>query len=180
MLVLLLVLVILVYTLRKEGLTMQYKEISSNFTHKLPDDTQCIHTQVPPQVEKVYNIDFDSPFDRYKKNDIKSIYNMSYYDDASFDIDMDIAKQPSNNVLPYFKSYTYCDLSNNLPSCVYTTCGIDAVTHRKTVAELMQTHKLKPQSDAIVDLKNNRTVNSVHYDTYNKASTDYLYSIRNI
>lgn len=180
MLVVLLVLVILVYTLRKEGLTMQYKDICSNFTHKIPDHTPCIHTQVPPQVEKVYNIDFDSPFDRYKKNDINSIYNMSYYDDTSFNVDMDIAKQSANNMFPYFKSYTYCDLSNNLPSCVYTTCGIDEVTHRKTVAELMQTHKLKPQRDAIVNLKIQRTVNSVNYDTYNKASTDYLSSIRNI
>jgi hypothetical protein len=180
MLVLLLVLVILVYTLRKEGLTMQYKDICSNFTHKIPDNTQCIHTQVPPQVEKVYNIDFDSPFDRYKKNDINSIYNISYYEDASFNVDIDIAKQSSNNVLPYFKSYTYCDLSNNLPSCVYTTCGIDEVTHRKTVAELMQTHKLKPQSEAIVHLKNNRATYSANYDTYNKASTHYLSSIRNI
>jgi hypothetical protein len=180
MLLILLVLVILVYTLRKEGLTLQYKDICNNFTHKIPDNAKCIHTQVPPQVEKVYNIDFESPFNRYKKNDIKSSYNISYYDDTSFNIDIDIAKQSSNNVLPYFKSYSYCDLSNNLPSCTYTSCGILEGTHNKTVADLMQTHKLKPQRDAIANLKNQRTTNSTNYDIYNKASTNYLSSIRNI
>lgn len=180
MLLVLLVLVMIVYTLRKEGLTLKYKDICSNFTHNLPDDTQCIHTQVPPQVEKVYNIDFDSPFDRYKKNDITSNYNMSYYDDTSFDVDVDIVKQPANNILPYFKSYSYCDLSNNLPSCIYTTCGIPEETHNKTVAELMKTNQLKPQRNATENLKNQRATSSTNYNTYNNASMNYLSSIRSI
>tara|TARA_B110000977_G_scaffold165437_1_gene212603 strand:+ start:96 stop:644 length:549 start_codon:yes stop_codon:yes gene_type:complete len=182
MLLFILIIVISIYFLRKEGLVdhMKYKDISDNFTHNIPGDTDCIYTQVPPQVSKIYNIDFDSPLNRYKLNNIKSKYNISYYDDSSFNVDFDMVKQESNNVLPYFKAYTYCDLSNNLPSCTYTTCGIPIKEHNQSVSKLMNDKKLVSKKTTVDKLSNERTSNSNNYNLYNKNSIDYLYSIRNI
>jgi len=183
MLLYLLVIVIFIYVLcQYEGLTTytKYKDISNNFKHNIPEDTDCIYTQVPPQIAKIYNTDFDSPFNRYSLNNINSKYNKSYYDDTSFNVDINITKQSANNVLPYFKSYSYCDLSNNVPSCTYTTCGIPEETHDKSVAELMNKHQKSYKETAVQKLSNERKTNSNNYTTYNTTSNNYLSSIQNI
>jgi len=64
MLVYVLIAVLLYIFFRKEGLTtyLKYKEIQDQFDHDLDGETPCIYTQIPPQIARVYNVDFDSPF----------------------------------------------------------------------------------------------------------------------
>jgi hypothetical protein len=189
MLVYVLIAVLLYIFFRKEGLTtyLKYKEIQDQFDDDLDGETPCIYTQIPPQIARVYNVDFDSPFDRYTKTDINSKYNESYYDDISFNVQVDITKETKNNVLPFFKTYTYCDLSGGFPTCTYLTCGINESTHKNNitshntqVAKMLKEKKTEAKPKAINDLSIERSNASNYYDKSNQESTDYLNSIRNI
>lgn len=165
MLIYLLVIVILLRFLRKEGLT----------TYDISGGSNCIYTQVPPQVEKIYNIDFDSPFDRYDTLNINSKYNVSYYDDTSFNINLDIKKNQANNIFPFFKAYRYCDLSNNEPTCVVETCDESDISHNKGVAELMSKQRTLAKNKAITELNNQRSTLSKQYNAnVNKVNKDYF------
>lgn len=177
MLIYLLVIVILLRFLRKEGLTtyLKYKEISHLFEHDISEESDCIYTQIPPQVEKVYNIDFDSPFDRYNKLNIDSKYNVSYYDDTSFNTNLDIKKNEANNIFPFFKAYRYCDLSNNEPTCTYLTCGTNEEFHNKEVANILTKAKTDAKNNASARLNAERTTLSQRYESnVNKVNKDYF------
>ena len=189
MLVYVLIVVLLYIFFRKEGLTtyLKYKEIQDQFEHNLDGETPCIYTQIPPQISKVYNVDFDSPFDRYTNTNINSKYNDSYYDDTSFNVQVDITKEKNNNVFPFFKTYNYCDLSGGLPTCTYLTCGINESTHKNNitshntqVAEMIKEKQTEAKSKAINNLSIERYNSSKYYDESKIKSTDYLDNIRNI
>lgn len=186
MLIYLLVFVILLRCLRKEGLTtyLKYKEISHLFEHNISGESNCIYTQVPPQVEKVYNIDFDSPFDRYEKLNIDSKYNVSYYEDTSFNVDLDIKKNEANNIFPFFKSYRYCDLEDGKPTCPVLTCGTNEeistdkiVSHNKKVAEIMSEKRTQAKNKAITELNNQRSTLSKQYNADKTNSNNYINSL---
>lgn len=183
MLIYLLVIVILLRCLRKEGLTtyLKYKEISHLFDHNISGESDCIYTQVPPQVQKVYNIDFDSPFNRYDTLNIDSKYNVSYYDDTSFNTNLDIKKNQANNILPFFKAYRYCDLKDNEPTCTYLTCGKneemstdEIVSHNKGVAKLMTEQRTQAKNKTITELNNQRSALSKQYESNEEKYTDYM------
>lgn len=188
MLIYLLVIVILLRCLRKEGLTtyLKYKEISHLFKDDISGESHCIYTQIPPQVQKVYNIDFDSPFDRYDTLNIDSKYNVSYYDDTSFNVEMDIEKNEADNIFPFFKTYRYCDLSNsdlsnNIPTCTYLTCGTNEelstdkiVSHNKGVADLLKSKRLQSKSKTITELNNQRSALSKQYESNEEKYTNYI------
>lgn len=183
MLIYLLVIVFLLRLLRKEGLTtyLKYKEISHLFEHNIDGETDCIYTQIPPQVEKVYNTDFDSPFNRYNTLDIDSRYNISYYEDTSFNVETDIRKNVSNNLLPFFETYRYCDLINNEPTCTYLTCGVNEEistnqigSHNKEVANLLKSKRLQSKSKAISELNYQRTSISNKYNNYDRITNTYI------
>ncbi len=161
MLVYILIVVLLYIFFRKEGLTtyLKYKDIQDQFEHNLDGETPCIYTQIPPQISIVYNVDFDSPFDRYTNTNINSKYNDSYYDDTSFNVQVDITKEKNNNVFPFFKTYNYCDLSGGLPTCTYLTCGINESTHKNNitphntqVAEMLKKKKTEDKTKSIKNL----------------------------
>lgn len=178
----LLIIVFFFYLLNHyEGLTTtytKYKEIKDNYKHKISDDTDCIYTQIPPQNAKIYSNDYDSPFERYNNPNINSKYNKSYYDKNNFTINFDIIKQDDNQIMPYYKSYTYCDLSNNLPTCAYTSCGIPEEKHDKLVAEYLQQKKLEMINPVKQNLSNVIKSNLKNYYNNNIITTNYLESIK--
>lgn len=207
MLIYLLVIVILFIFFKKEGFTtyLKYKDIpkdiSDKFDTKSTPETDCIYTEIPPQIEKVYNVDFNSPFNRYNQLNMNSEYNVSYYDDKSLDIDFDITKQESNNIFPFYQAYRYCDLSNQEPTCTYFTCGvneeisemrtirrrgrrgrqrINVVSHNKAIADLLNKKKSEVKLNATNDLSIQRTKLSYEYQENDKNSKTYLESIINI
>lgn len=196
MLLYLLIIVILLRFVRKEGLTtyFKYKEISHLFDHDISGETDCIYTQIPPQIEKVYNIDFDSPLDRYNQLNIDSKYNIPYYDDTSFNVKLDINKNVANNVLPFFQTYRYCDMKDMQPTCTYLTCGtneeksesrtipetgqsIYVVSHNKAVAELLKKKRSEIVPKTINDLNTQRSSLSNQYIDYNNKSNNYINSL---
>ena len=164
-----------------EGLTTtytKYKEIKHNYKHKISGDTDCIYTQIPPQISKIYSNDYDSPFDRYNSTNVDSKYNKSYYDKKKFNIDIDMVKQDDNQIMPFYKSYTYCDLSNNLPTCTYTSCGIPEEKHDKLVAEYLQQKKMETIAPAQQKLSDEVKSNLSNYYNNNIITNNYLESIK--
>lgn len=184
LLTIIIIIVIFIYILRyNEGLTtyVKYKDIRKNFTHKISGDTDCIYTQISPQIDKVYNIDYTSPFDRYNHNNINSDYNKSYYNkNNTIDVDISITKQKDNQVIPYFKTFTYCELIDNKPTCNYITCGIPEETHNKEVAKIIYTDKIKNRNIAQQLFSNEINNNLTNYNNNNTIIHNYLSSIKNI
>lgn len=201
MLIYLLLIVILFIFFKKEGFNtyLKYKDIPKDISDKFDTkeatpETDCIYTELPPQIEKVYNVDFDSPFDRYNKSNINSEYNISYYDDDDLlDISFDITKQESDNIFPFYQAYRYCDLSNQEPTCTHLTCGINeeiseiqnirgrqkinVVSHIKAVADLLNQKQLEVKPNATSELSTKRTNLSNEYNVNDEKSTKYLGSI---
>ena len=156
----------------------KYNDIKHKFKHKISGHTDCIYTQIPQQHAKIYSNDYESPFDRYTKTNVNSKYNKSYYDTKPFDIDIDIVQQDDNQIMPFYKSYTYCDLSNNLPTCTYTSCGIPEEKHDKLVAEFLQQKKMEKIKSVQQNLSNEVKSNLNNYYNNNIITTNYLESIK--
>jgi len=174
------IIVFFIYIKRyNEGLTtyLKYKDISNNFSHKISGDTDCIYTEIPPQISKIYNVDYNSPFDRYNVNNINSEYNKPYYDNKSIDIDINVTKKTDNTVVPFFKIFTYCELNNNKPTCTYTSCGISEEKHDKSVAELMNKKRLEKIQVETPKFLNEINKNLINYNNNNIISNNYLSSI---
>lgn len=174
--------VIFIYVFRNyEGLTTytKYKEIKDKFEHEISEDTDCIYTQISPQISKIYNFDYTSPFDRYKNKNINSEYNKPYYNnDNTIDLDIDVTTQIDNQIMPYYKTYTYCELSNNETTCNYTTCGIPEETHNKLVADFLYQKKMEMNDTIKQNVTNEINSNLNNYNNNNIITTNYLDSIK--
>ena len=153
----------------------KYKDIKDQVNYNISDNTPCIYTEIAPQVAKVYNNDFVNIYKSTSETNIESDYLKPYYTNISFGVDIPIAQESYNSVLPNSNTYSYCEHKNNIPSCTVLSCGISKEQHNYKVAELLENSKKIPQEKAIIELSQERKNNSEDYTTKINSLQDYVY-----
>jgi glutaredoxin-related protein len=179
----LLSIVLYIYTF-KEGLNVTYKQIKDQIsmdeikdqTSYVEDNTECIYTEINPQIATVYNYDYQNIYDVTQTNQSNSNNLFTpYYSNRTFDVDICMNQESLNYVKPFSKNYTYCEISNNIPTCSVVSCGLDKKTHNYKVAELLESRKNIKQNMAMKELSEERKRNSQDYTSKMNTLNNYIF-----
>lgn len=143
-----------------------------------PGELQCIETRIQPQRSETYNVDFNSPFDRYTTTNVSSDYNQAYYRKDPFQVDLPIVTSTKlNNVSGQIYPYTYCNWEQNQPSCVFTTRGQSQEKHNAQVGDWLQKKQQTEQLRATATQTRVRSIDSNTYTSYSDDTQKYIRSI---
>lgn len=144
-----------------------------------PGELHCMATTIDPQRGETYNIDFNSPFDRYTTTNVQSNYNQSYYKNP-FTLNLPIlSNKPNefNNVSGHIQPYTYCNWEKNVPTCVFTTRRQSQEKHNAQVGNWLRT---KQQTQLLNSKSNQRRIRSTYSNIYERYKNDSLKYIQSI